>query len=135
MKAEVHAWCMVTPGRPARQALIVEGASARASQAGWGSVQARAVLTALDLPYYKFGPSTEWLAPYGALPGALPACRLAKAGKEAGARLAILTAGATRADPLLELEGGRDLKFEALAGASLARLAAHSSLLVPPGRG
>lgn len=53
-------------------------------------------------------------------------CRLAKAAKEAGAQLAILTAGPTRADALA------DLKFEALAGPSLSRLAAHPWLQVPP---
>lgn len=56
------------------------------------------------------------------------AYRLVKGAKEAGARLALLTAGPTRADALL---GPDDLKLEALAGGTLARLASHPSLLLP----
>ena len=53
------------------------------------------------------------------------AFRLAKAAKKAGAGMAILTAGPTRADDLA------DFKVEVLAGEALARLAAHPALLVP----
>lgn len=51
------------------------------------------------------------------------AFRLAKAAKKAGAGLCVLTAGPTRADDMA------DAKLEALAGETLARLAAHPSLL------
>lgn len=54
------------------------------------------------------------------------AFRLAKAAAEGGARLAILTAGPTRADSMAHL------KIEGRAGEVLSRLAAHPSLLVPP---
>eukprot|EP00873_Tetraselmis_striata_P038518 jgi/Tetstr1/458782/TSEL_045166.t1 len=53
--------------------------------------------------------------------------RLIKAAKANGAALAILTAGQTRADDLA------DLKLEYLAGETLARLARHPSLAIPPG--
>ncbi|GBF95194.1 NAD-dependent deacetylase [Raphidocelis subcapitata] len=53
------------------------------------------------------------------------AFRLAKAAKDAGARLAIVCVGDTRADGLA------DWKAEALAGEVLARLAAHPRLLLP----
>ncbi len=53
------------------------------------------------------------------------AFRLAKAARAAGARLAILTAGPTRADDLAEL------KVEARAGEVLARLAAQPALGLP----
>lgn len=54
------------------------------------------------------------------------AFRLAKAAVEGGAKLAIVTAGPTRADELASL------KLEARAGEVMARLAAHPSLQVPP---
>ena len=57
-------------------------------------------------------------------------CRLAKAAKDGGAKLAIVTAGPTRADSLL---GSGDVKLQTLAGPSISRLAAHPWLLVPPG--
>lgn len=54
------------------------------------------------------------------------AFRLAKAAVENGAKLAVITAGPTRADELAAI------KLEARAGEVLARLAAHPSLQVPP---
>jgi NAD-dependent deacetylase sirtuin 4 len=54
--------------------------------------------------------------------------RLIKACKERGGKLAILTAGPTRADDVA------DLKLEYLAGETLARVARHPTLSVPPGR-
>lgn len=54
------------------------------------------------------------------------AFRLAKAAVESGAKLAIITAGPTRADELAAL------KLEGRAGEVMARLAAHPSLQVPP---
>jgi len=53
------------------------------------------------------------------------AFRLIKAAKEAGAALAIVNVGATRADDLA------DLKVEALAGEVMMRLASHPALLLP----
>jgi len=53
------------------------------------------------------------------------AFRLVKAAKAAGAKLAIVNVGQTRADDMA------DLKVEALAGEVMARLAAHPSLLLP----
>ena len=53
------------------------------------------------------------------------AYRLAKAALAAEASILVLTAGPTRID------SEAHLKVEALAGESLARLAAHSSLLIP----
>jgi NAD-dependent deacetylase sirtuin 4 len=53
------------------------------------------------------------------------AFRLIKAAKEAGARLAIVNVGPTRADGLA------DLKVEALAGEVMMRLASHPRLLLP----
>jgi NAD+-dependent protein deacetylase sirtuin 4 len=53
------------------------------------------------------------------------AFRLAKAAKDAGARLAVVCVGETRAD------GIADFKAEALAGEVLARLAGHPRLLLP----
>lgn len=54
------------------------------------------------------------------------AFRLVKAAVENGAQLAIITAGPTRADDLASL------KIDGRAGEILARLAAHTSLQVPP---
>lgn len=54
------------------------------------------------------------------------AFRLAKAAADSGAQVAIVTAGATRADELASL------KLEGRAGEVMARLAAHPSLQVPP---
>jgi NAD-dependent deacetylase sirtuin 4 len=53
------------------------------------------------------------------------AFRLVKAAKAAGAQLAIVNVGTTRADDLA------DVKVEALAGEVLMQLAMHPSLLVP----
>jgi NAD-dependent deacetylase sirtuin 4 len=53
------------------------------------------------------------------------AFRLARAAKDAGARLAVVCVGETRAD------GIADWKAEALAGEVCARLAAHPRLLLP----
>jgi NAD-dependent deacetylase sirtuin 4 len=53
------------------------------------------------------------------------AFRLAKAAKEAGAKLALVCVGETRADGIC------DLKVGALAGEVMARLAAHPRLLLP----
>lgn len=55
------------------------------------------------------------------------AYRLARAAKHAGAHLALLNVGPTRADEFA------DLKVEALAGEALTRLAAHPSLVLPRG--
>jgi NAD-dependent SIR2 family protein deacetylase len=55
------------------------------------------------------------------------AFRLARAAKAAGAPLAILNVGPTRADP------AADLKVEARAGEALPLLAAQPALLVPRG--
>eukprot|EP00884_Botryococcus_braunii_P023005 jgi/Botrbrau1/9389/Bobra.0252s0014.1 len=53
------------------------------------------------------------------------AYRLARAAKQAGARLALLTVGPNRADDFA------DVKVQALAGEALSRLAAHPALLLP----
>ena len=53
------------------------------------------------------------------------AFRLSKAAKTGDGRLAILSAGPTRADALA------DLKVEALAGEALSRIASHPALLIP----
>lgn len=53
------------------------------------------------------------------------AFRLAKAAKDRGAAVVLLSVGANRADDLA------DLKVEALAGEALSRIAAHGSLQVP----
>jgi NAD-dependent deacetylase sirtuin 4 len=53
------------------------------------------------------------------------AFRLVKAAKAAGAQLAIVNVGATRADELA------DVKVESLAGEVMMQLAVHPSLLVP----
>lgn len=53
------------------------------------------------------------------------AFRLIKAAKGAGAALAIVNVGPTRADDLA------DLKVEALAGEVMMRLASHPRLLLP----
>lgn len=53
------------------------------------------------------------------------AYRLAKAAFSNQANVVVLTAGETRCDP------EATFKVEALAGETLARLASHSSLLVP----
>jgi len=55
----------------------------------------------------------------------LSAFRIVKAAKEAGARVALVVVGETRADGLA------DYKVEALAGEVMARLAAHPKLLLP----
>eukprot|EP00775_Hariotina_reticulata_P005530 gene5530-5765_t len=57
------------------------------------------------------------------------AFRLAKAAKEAGAKIAIVNVGPTRADDLATL------KIEALAGEVMMRLASHPCLLVPRAAG
>jgi hypothetical protein len=54
-----------------------------------------------------------------------PPPRLAKAAKDAGAKIALVCVGETRADPIA------DWKAEALAGEVLARLASHPRLLLP----
>ena len=54
------------------------------------------------------------------------AFRLVKAAVDNGASLAIVTAGETRADALATI------KLEAVAGETLARVAAHPALAVPP---
>lgn len=53
------------------------------------------------------------------------AFRLIKAAKAAGAKLAIVNVGPTRADGLA------DIKVESLAGEVMMQLAMHPSLLVP----
>jgi NAD-dependent deacetylase sirtuin 4 len=53
------------------------------------------------------------------------AFRLAKAAKEAGAALAIVNVGETRADDIA------DLKVPSLAGEALMKLATHPSLMLP----
>eukprot|EP00878_Enallax_costatus_P026218 GHUV01028108.1.p1 GENE.GHUV01028108.1~~GHUV01028108.1.p1 ORF type:complete len:143 (+),score=30.96 GHUV01028108.1:339-767(+) len=53
------------------------------------------------------------------------AFRLVKAAKEAGAKLAIVNVGPTRADDMA------DLKVEALAGEVMMQLAMHPNLLLP----
>ena len=53
------------------------------------------------------------------------AYRLAKAAVNAQANIVVLTAGQTRVDP------EATFKVEALAGETLARLASHSTLLLP----
>jgi NAD-dependent deacetylase sirtuin 4 len=53
------------------------------------------------------------------------AFRLAKAAKEAGAALAIVNVGETRADDIA------DLKVHVLAGEALMKLATHPSLMLP----
>jgi NAD-dependent deacetylase sirtuin 4 len=55
------------------------------------------------------------------------AFRLVRAAERARARLAIITAGPTRADDVVHL------KVEALAGETLSRLASHPTLLLPRG--
>jgi NAD-dependent deacetylase sirtuin 4 len=57
------------------------------------------------------------------------AFRLAKAAKEAGATLAIVNVGPTRADDLATL------KVEALAGEVMMQLASHHCLLLPRASG
>lgn len=53
------------------------------------------------------------------------AYRLAKAAKQAGATIAMVNVGATRADDIA------DMKVPVLAGEAMLKLASHPNLLIP----